>query len=325
MPSVRRWLAGRAAAIAVGLLLGLGGAPAPAAADDHAVLLAVPYRTQLDGSPYERSNCGPAAIGMVLAGYGRTAPTDELRGLVNDAQGTWEVFDSGTAIEVLALIARRHGLQPLDLTAGPGLRRWTIEDVRRHLQAGRPVIPQVRYRGLPGRQEDPYAGDHYIVLIGYAGDEVVYHDPILSPISGPSRRMSVAQLMEAWGRGDLPFAGLAVAGSPTRPRVAAVPTATPTPEPTATPTPEPTATPTPTATASPTASATPTPTMTPTPSPTATPEPTATATPAVVARYPVPLAALSLALRLDPWPDALDGWLVLVVLAVMTARRSRRR
>src|SRR5205814_9519215 len=36
--------------------------------DDY--VLPLPYRSQLDGSPYAGANCGPTALSMVLAYYG---------------------------------------------------------------------------------------------------------------------------------------------------------------------------------------------------------------------------------------------------------------
>ena len=47
------------------------------------------YRTQLDGSRYARSNCGPASLGMVLDAYGVQLSTLELRQLTHTLQGNW--------------------------------------------------------------------------------------------------------------------------------------------------------------------------------------------------------------------------------------------
>ena len=243
-----RWAIGLALAAAIaGAVL-----PGPTRAEEARVLLDVPYRTQLDGSPYAGSNCGPAVIGMVLSGYGREIPTEDLRGQVNELQHTWGDFNSGTAIENLAVIARRYGLEPLDLFDGRKLRQWSLDDVRRHLDAGRPVVPQVWYRGLTGREGQRYNGDHYIALIGYAGDEFVYHDPVDKDGLGPTVRISASELERAWRESDLPFAALAIAGSAERSHLRPAPTPTPLP-PTATIAPTatlvPTATPPPTATA----------------------------------------------------------------------------
>jgi ABC-type bacteriocin/lantibiotic exporter with double-glycine peptidase domain len=170
----------------------------------------VPYRSQLDGNPYAESDCGPASMAMALGYHGRNVPTRDLRALVNDLQGTHGMYDAGSTIESLAAIAQRHGLRALDLQNGSKLRRWTIDDVRRHLEAGNPIVPQVWYRGLPGRESRSYQGDHYVVLVGYDGDEVLYHDPIDKDGPGAFRRMTPAQLDKAWRNSDFPYAALAV-------------------------------------------------------------------------------------------------------------------
>jgi hypothetical protein len=325
-------------------LLALGLGPAAPALAAEGVLLALPYRSQIDGSPYERSNCGPASLAMVLAGFGLEVPNDELRAQVNDLQGTWDDFQSGTAIHNLATIARSYGLRPLDLYGPKGLRRWTLDDVRRHLDAGHPVIPQVEYPALPGRAEASYRGDHYIVLVGYTGDEFLYHDPVPDAAGGKERRISAEQLTVAWSTGDLPFAGLAFAGPanrtalqqrpapaprPTRtPTPTLTPTPTATPPPTATPTVTPTPSPSPTVTPSPTAS--PTTTPSPTASPTVAPTPTASPPPApVTPDQPAAPAAGGAppphSVRPSPGPnqDLLAGWSLVSLAALFTAARGR--
>lgn len=273
-------------------------------AEPDTVRLTVPYRSQLDGDPYQGGNCGPATMGMILAAYGKQVPTQELRALVNDLQGTWGTYDSGTFIENLGVIAERHGLKPLDLFAGTKLRRWTLDDVRGHLQAGHPVVPQVWFRGLPGRENRDYNGDHYIVLTGYEGDDFLYSDSIDSDGPGANRRISATQLENAWRNSDFPYAALAIAGPDGRGSL--LPTLTPTP--TQTPTPRPTAT----ATASPS------------PSPTATPEPSPMppppiATPTVTGGVAGDLAGLG------PPPPLVSGSVLIALLgtiAIVGRRRS---
>jgi len=182
----------------------------------------VPYRSQFDGNPYEDSDCGPASLSMVLAAFGKTVPAVEVRGLVNQLQGTQGVYDAGTAIENLAEIGRRHGLRPYGLEApGGGFTVWSLIGLRQAIDAGNPVIPQVWYRGLPDRRQRPYDGDHYIVITGYVGDAFIYNDPVDRDAPGNARVMSAAQLDLAWRNGDFPYAAVAFAGSAERPALAA--------------------------------------------------------------------------------------------------------
>jgi uncharacterized protein YvpB len=182
-------------------------------------LLTVPYRSQLDGNPYEQADCGPASLAMVLAAYGKDVPTMEVRQRVNKLQGTEGVYNSGTAIESIFMVAKGYGLKPNGLwphSKAKSFKKWTLDEVRAKLDQGQPIIPQVWYRGLPGRETKAYDGDHYIVLTGYVGDEFIYNDPADRDTPGYARRMSAAQLDKAWRNGDFPYAGVALGGPPER-------------------------------------------------------------------------------------------------------------
>ena len=65
-------------------------------------------------------------------------------------------------------------------------------------------MPELWYRGLPGREGRPYDGDHYVVLTGYGPDGFVYNDPIDRDGPGRGRRIATAQLEKAWRNGDVP-------------------------------------------------------------------------------------------------------------------------
>jgi uncharacterized protein YvpB len=192
--------------------------------------LAVPYRSQLDGNPWELADCGPASLAMVLAAYGKSVPTAEVRAIVNDLQDTWGNNDAGTFLENIGLIASRYGLQPIGMFKAPGvykyedkmLRRWTLAELRAQLDAGRPFIPQVWYRGLPGRERKAYDGDHFIVITGYQGDDFIYNDPIDKDGIGAERRISAARLDLAWRNADFPYAGVALGGPASRASVGRV-------------------------------------------------------------------------------------------------------
>lgn len=171
--------------------------------------LKVPYRSQLDGSPSADANCGPASVGMAMAAHGTFVPTEELRAVANKLQGTWGT-DTGFAIEHLQGVVEMHGLRGQDLYVGKSFRRWTLEDVRRHLVQGHPVIPQLRFRLMPGRDRADYFEDHYVVLTGMLGDDFIYNDPVDSDGPGYGRLMSTETLVRAWGGSYFPFAAFAV-------------------------------------------------------------------------------------------------------------------
>jgi len=183
--------------------------PAILAAD---VRLKVPYRTQLDGSDYAGANCGPTTLGMALEAFGVNITPRVLRGevLVTENFASDDV-DAGSFIWALERVASASGLRTYGLyDANGGYHRWSIDDVRASVRAGRPVIAQVVYRGLPGREESGYDGDHYVVITGLMGDNFIYNDPIggaeAREAPGWDRVMTSAELQRAMRASDRPYA-----------------------------------------------------------------------------------------------------------------------
>jgi hypothetical protein len=182
---------------------------APGSPDDGAHL-GIPYRTQLDGSRSSGANCGPTSVGMALESFGVFVPTADLRDLANRLQGNWDP-NEGEPIDVLRDLVQRYDLRGVDLEGpGGGFRRWSLDDVRHHLRAGHPVIPQLRYRLLPGREGFPINYDHYVVLTGFSGDTFYYNDPIPPAGGGRDLAISAAGLVRAWQWSDEPLAAFAV-------------------------------------------------------------------------------------------------------------------
>lgn len=171
--------------------------------------LNVPYRTQLDGSVAAEANCGPASLGMILDSVGTPIPTSELRDQAHRFQGT-SGPNTGFLLEVLQRVAELHGLEAQGLMDGRRYHRWTLDELRQHLRAGHPVIPQLRYRLMPGREWAAVNYDHYLVLTGLDGDDFLFNDPI--PWAGQGQgRITGPQLLRAWANSDAPMAALAIA------------------------------------------------------------------------------------------------------------------
>jgi hypothetical protein len=116
--------------------------------------------------------------------------------------------DAGSFIWALADVAREHGLQARGLyeSDGTSLHRWSIEELRAAVNLGQPVIAQVYYRALPGREDSGYYGDHYIILTGLLGDSFLYNDPIggaeAHEAPGYDRMMNPTQLRKAMRASD---------------------------------------------------------------------------------------------------------------------------
>ena len=174
------------------------------------VRLSVPYRTQLDGSISSAANCGPTSVSMVLEAFGIYVPTAQARSLANRSMGVYDPF-GGTTLEALRDVAEAYGLQGLDLSEnGRRYKRWTLDDVRAHLRAGHPVIPELRYRMMPGREWLWISTDHYVVITGMVGDDFIINDPIALDGHG-ERTISGQALLRAWMNSDYPGAGVAIA------------------------------------------------------------------------------------------------------------------
>jgi hypothetical protein len=181
----------------------------PALPDGPALALAVPYRTQFDGTTYASSNCGPTSLAMVLEAYGLKLPTSRLRAMVGELQPP--EWGDGVALDSLAVIAQRHGLVPVGLYrrggGGPfsNYKRWTLAEVRQQLLAGRPVITLARYAELPGNAAIRSNSDHWIVLTGVWGSNFIYNDPAPNGgLPGYGRLMSEAMLLHVWSTSSIP-------------------------------------------------------------------------------------------------------------------------
>jgi hypothetical protein len=172
----------------------------------------VPYRSQLDGSDYAGANCGPTVLGMALESFGVNLAPPDLRGQVlNSESFDPSDTDAGSYIWALANVARDDGVQARGLyDADGGLHHWTTDEIRTSLRNKQPVIVQVVYRGLPGREDSGYYGDHYIIITGLLGDQFLYNDPIGGPEAhespGYDRLLSDIQLQHAMHASDSPYA-----------------------------------------------------------------------------------------------------------------------
>lgn len=192
--------------------------PAELRIESAAFRLAVPFRTQKDGSRWQTSNCGPATLGMLLDGFGiPDRATDDLRLLAHTYQGTvgWR---TGTGLDHVARVGEDFGLKAHGLFgADGGFRRWTVEDVVAELRLGHPVMPLVRLYLVPGYEGMGSRWGHYILLTGLAADGGFYFSDSLKtdPAAGTSGVISERQLTVAIESSHIP--GQAVAFSGPRP------------------------------------------------------------------------------------------------------------
>lgn len=186
------------------------------ASDTH--VLDVPYRSQLDGSRYALSNCGPAALSMTLAYYGVDESMWDLRVRAMKAQHSWVDDDGGYSdhygvfVYNLAAVAEELGLHADGLWSRDGARldhlhEWQPIEIRREVLADHPVIVEVRYSALPARAASRALDDHYIVVRGTIGPDFVYSDPLGNTDDASIQQISEADLLTAMALSDAPRAG----------------------------------------------------------------------------------------------------------------------
>lgn len=173
------------------------GLPQPSALVQPSILSA-PYYSQFDGSVYAESNCGPTALSMALGALGVNVDQLTLRNDADVQMGSNSPYN-GTTWEALAYAAKVNGVSNAGLYNGQSYRTWSVNDLRAELSKGRPVILLVRYWDLPGHSNSSYAGDHYVVALGFdSNGNLVYNDPAYYTNAGAGQKMTPAQLNQAW-------------------------------------------------------------------------------------------------------------------------------
>jgi peptidase C39-like protein len=178
-------------------------------------IVEVPYRSQLDGSPQARANCGPASLAMLFARFDDGTSIADIRYSVNRFMGIWWV-DNGSTWEALANAAETRGYQVIGLYEKPGKRRrWTVDDLVAQTEQGLPVMILTYYRALPGHAGSYFRYNHYIVIVGVdrVDGSIVYHDPAyLDSETGSYLRMTREQLDAAWSSvsSGIDYSGMAI-------------------------------------------------------------------------------------------------------------------
>jgi len=121
------------------------------------------YRSQWDAdAQYHKSDCGSAALAMLLGFRGITATIDEI----SIACGMGANKRYTTAAD---LVKASKGLG-LELVAVSG---WTLEQFAKQT----PAIVLIHYADLKDRQDQNYTNGHWVVLLGVVGNDAVFHDP----------------------------------------------------------------------------------------------------------------------------------------------------
>ena len=124
--------------------------------------------------------CGPACLRMVLAYLGIIRTEKE----VTEACGTTEL---GTTSTQISAAFQKYGIK------ASSVKNANIEDFKQEINERRPVIvlidPSHIYGGVGGF-------GHFIVVVGFKDDEIVYHDP--DEPDGENMKCAFETFLQAW-------------------------------------------------------------------------------------------------------------------------------
>ena len=165
------------------------------------VQLVAPWVSQLGpGAEYAPGDCGPAIVAMWLRFLGHQVTVDE----VSRQSG----LDQGFRYTMPAHLIKAARHWGLALYWRKGL---TVADLVNELDAGRPCIVLVNYPSLPTRYSSTYRDGHWLLVVGYDEEGLIYHDPYFpsDPYSrnedemGAFLKISLADFTRAWGNNHL--------------------------------------------------------------------------------------------------------------------------
>lgn len=205
--------------------------------------LDIPYRSQWDNDANLNSaDCGPTCVAMILnhAGF------DITPNGIYDFLAAREPGDFTHVWELVNVLASHQLAAQSQQYAD---RDDALQQLRSHIDAGRPMIALVKYRPWREATGHTYEWGHFVVITGYDDRRVFMHDPLFGLTVKPRDRgrhfpLTHDQFAAGWGgfpSGENPNWVSVVVGKieAPAPRPEPIPTPpTPTPAP-ATPTPAP--------------------------------------------------------------------------------------
>jgi ABC-type bacteriocin/lantibiotic exporter with double-glycine peptidase domain len=140
---------------------------------------------------YTKSDCGAACVAMLINTFrgGQGVTVDE----VSKATGLQAGYKFASFQELMNAAARFNvALEHVSPT---------LENIFADIDNGRPVIVIVNYKSLPlyNRSDPAYNAGHYIVVVGYEDDCILYHDPYWKEATrGAYRSMTREDFMRAY-------------------------------------------------------------------------------------------------------------------------------
>lgn len=141
---------------------------------------------------YAPGDCGAACLAMLINYRGAAHPTvDEVSRITRKPQGyTLLSFSDLITAAAYYKVMLEHSSETLD--------RMCVD-----IDDGKPTIALVNYRSLPAqtRYDPKYNSGHYLLIVGYDADCLIYHDPywpVTDAASGAFKRLTRDEFMRAY-------------------------------------------------------------------------------------------------------------------------------
>ena len=153
--------------------------------------LDVPWMSQLgDSAGYAPGDCGTAVLASWLNFLEHDVTVDQVSQATKRPPG----FRS-TWVGDLVKAASNWDLSLI------WSRNKTLLDLYAQIDAGKPVIVLVYYKALPVRFDPNYPYCHWILVTGYGGGKLWYHDPYYwTPETGANIEISEQDFLVAWSQ-----------------------------------------------------------------------------------------------------------------------------
>ena len=112
-------------------------------------------------------DCGPACVAMAIHYLTDQEPTvDQVAEAASQEPGSHYAD-----FAQLAKACRVYGVSP------EYVRPLRPKHIAQQIGAGRPVLALVKYDEIKGNQDKQYKDAHFVLVVGYSRDTVIFHDP----------------------------------------------------------------------------------------------------------------------------------------------------
>jgi hypothetical protein len=167
--------------------------------DDGVRWVGVPWRGRSAGQPIAPEALQTTALTMLRVAAGMSGNTPLIA----------EAADA-PSLSAFANAAWSGGLLGLPSESG----QWSVDELRRQVQMGHPVVAIVDSTRLPGHPVDDASGDQPLVLIGSTPDGLIYNDPTFSSSLGYGLEINNTDFAAIWSGASTPLQALAFVPRP---------------------------------------------------------------------------------------------------------------